>query len=215
MARWVYLHVACRLLCLLLGLTVLTLATFEVWSDGQGEMERLFWRLHWFYWDELNLERKLGYVQGRGEVAPVLFVVGLVLTIGAKRLGSLIADTLALFGSWFLGKGFRITVTSSHVIVHRWCWWDLKFERSGDSPKVRQASAEEYFSALAPKELEAKQFLTARITNPPAVVEIDHHLQRYKLLMTKREDVAEAIVARINAAMIETRPAGIFQALAR
>ena len=211
MERWYALTIALRSVCWISGIATMVLATFEVWCDGRGEFERLVEHLHELYHDHCNLERMVGWVQGRGEIAPVLFAAGLVLVGGSRRLGALLTNVLLVVGGWALGKRFRVSVTPRYMIVHRWWWRDLKFERIGDNPQVRLTSAEEYFSSLAPRELEMRKFLIRRITNPPAVVEIVNRLRRYKLLMARHEDVAEAIVVKITEAAMDTKPIGVFR----
>lgn len=208
METWVWAHSAARKIVALFGVAAIVIATLELWADGSSAFERWLWRIHnQVYRHELNwLEQTLVYNKRRGEVDEPLLVIGLLAFAGAKLWGSLLSTVvvLPLLGP-FLGKRFDITVTPDQLIVHRMFWFDLKLPR-GDALQVRAVPANEYFSRHAPEELQARGFLVRRITHPPAVVEIVHRLRRYKLLMTRRADEAEAIVVRCNEALMATNP---------
>lgn len=209
MERWVRVHSASRKFVALLGVAAIVIATLELWADGSSAFERWLWRIHnQVYRHELNwLEQTLVYNKRRGEVDEPLLVIGIVALAGAKLWGSLLsaAVLIPLLGP-FLGKRFDITVTHDHLIVHRMFWFDLKLPRGGGAIQVRAVTPKEYFSRHEPEELRARGFLLRRITHPPAVVEIVHRLRRYKLLMTRRADEAEAIVVRCNEALMATNP---------
>ncbi len=215
MERWVRIHIAARLMVAAFGLFVMAVTTLEFWANGQGEMERVFWRVHhWIYQHELNwLEKALTYNKKPGELDLVLFLTGIVVFIGTKSFGSFLAGGIVLLGSGLIGNRFDITVSPNQVTLHRRWGRDLKLDRDKDNLQVRVVPPEEYYSKHSPSELQDRGFLTGRIHHPPAVVELVHCWRRYKVIMARREDEAEAIVVRCNEALVATHPTFSFPAL--
>ncbi len=207
-----WLHATARILVGFTAVLVMAVTTMEIWANGQGEIERFFWQIHnWVYQHELNwLERTLGYNKRGDEPDYILFVAGLVAFLGAKSFGSFLAGTVILFGSGLIGNRVDITISPSHLVVHRRWWRDLKLTRDVDSLQVRVVPPEEYYSQHSLSALQESGFLVNRITHPPAVVEIAHSYRRYKVIMARRADEAEAIVVRCNEALMATNPAFSF-----
>ena len=207
MERWVFLTKLCRLVFVLLALVLLVTGSLEYWADMRTSAKR---RIaidvrEWIYAHGLlSFQRWLGYVKGYEEPDHVMLACSVLVYAMRRSLGDLVSWALQIALGWLLAKKIEITISPQRLTVHRW-WWNLKLPRDlGSEVQVRCVDAEEYFSPYSPTELAAAGFLTGRLEQPPAVVEIVRGMRRYKLLMARHEDRAEAIVARCNEALMAT-----------
>lgn len=191
---WLAAQVGCRVLILLAGVAFLAAGSMGIWSDLFSLLDRLL--VAWLI--------RLRIAAGLTDLG--LLAAGFVLVAGARVLGSLVAAVMLTVGRGVAGKRIAITIDAERLSVARWCG-PLSFEREDNGPnavRVRVVGVDEYFARVSDHQA-VGSFWVPRMAHPPAIVEVSKGLKRFPVIIARRFDEAEAIVARLNEVLLDTR----------
>jgi len=152
----------------------------------------------------------LAQVVAYDPTAPIngFLCVAAVILMALRYPGSML---VAGFGTLALRplvlRRFRIVIDRDRVKVRcGWTRFSLPRDDNGPEPvRFRVRPPEEYYSRFSRHEIQGRRLLKPLLDLPPGVLEVTGGFKRYRVLLARRADQAEAIAARCNEAMMRTR----------